>query len=128
MDNLSATGPLDLPLLRRLATLKLWVDANGAHAGDTYWKPGHDGPPFEPDHWLRDRSDNEFDAGDVGALAVPTPTASALREALRTRFQFLADLDAEERTVALAREQDRPLVLRVLTELPGGRLAGRGLY
>lgn len=49
MDNAGVTGRLDLPLLRRRAVLKIWVDANGAHAGGSYWKPGHEGPPFEPE-------------------------------------------------------------------------------
>lgn len=128
MTNMNSTGPLDLELLRRLAVLKIWVDANGLHAGDTYWKPGHEGPAFDPEHWLRDRSDNEFDEEDIGALAVPVPTAAELSEALRTYFRFLSDLDDDEHILALAREQDRPLALRLLTELPGGRLADVGLY
>jgi predicted nucleotidyltransferase component of viral defense system len=119
---------LDLALIRRLAVLKIWVDANGAHAGATWWKPGHEGPAFDPECWLRDRSRGEFDEEDIGALAVPIPTAAELSEALRTHFGFLADLDPEEQTLALAREQDRPLALRLLAALPGGRLADVGLY
>lgn len=129
MSNTRITGHLDLRLLRRLAVLKIWVDANGVHAGSTYWKPGHEGPAFEPDRWLRDRSaDDEFDEEDIGALTVPVPTRSELSDAVRTHFGFLAELDDDERTLALAREQDRPLALRLLEELPGGRLAGAGLY
>ncbi|MBC7763534.1 MAG: nucleotidyl transferase AbiEii/AbiGii toxin family protein [Candidatus Saccharibacteria bacterium] len=128
MTNARSTGPLDLDLLRRLAVLKIWVDANGLHAGETYWKPGHEGPAFDPERWLRDRSVNEFDEEDIGALAVPVPTAAELSEALRTYFRFLGDLDDDERTLALAHEQDRPLALRLLTELPGARLTDVGLY
>lgn len=128
MTNSSITGLLDLELLRRLAVLKIWVDANGLHAGKTSWKPGHDGPAFDPVRWLRDRSADEFDAEDIGALAVPVPTVAELSDALQTHFQFLADLTDAERTLALAREQDRPLALRLLAELPGGRLADAGLY
>jgi len=126
--NTQITGKLDHALIRHLAVLKIWVDANGVHAGDTYWKPGHEGPAFNPERWLRDRSIGEFDEEDIGALAVPVPTAAELSEALRTHFRFLADLDDDERTLAQAREQDRPLALRTLAALPGGRLADAGLY
>jgi predicted nucleotidyltransferase component of viral defense system len=128
MTNTPITGKLDHALVRRLATLKIWVDANGLHAGDTFWKPGHEGPAFHPEKWLRDRSTDEFDEQDIGALAVPTPTAAELSEALRAHFRFLTDLDDDERLVAQAREQDRPVVLRALAALPGGRLADAGLY
>jgi predicted nucleotidyltransferase component of viral defense system len=128
MANPQVTGQLDLTLVRRLAVLKIWVDANGVHAGDTYWKPGHEGPAFDPDRWLRDRSVDEFDEEDIGALAVPIPTAAELSEALRMHFQFLADLDDDERILAAVREHDRPLALRLLAALPGNRLANVGLY
>lgn len=73
MTNTGITGPLDLALLRRLAVLKIWVDANGLHAGSTFWKPGHEGPAFEPNRWLRDRGTDESDEEDIGALASPPP-------------------------------------------------------
>lgn len=128
MTNPAITRTLDLPLIRRLAVLKIWVDANGVHAGNTWWKPGHEGPAFEPDRWLRDRSHGEFDEEDIGALAVPIPTAVELSDSLRAHFRFLSDLDDVEQTLALAREQDRPLALQTLESLPDGRLAGVGLY
>ena len=128
MTTPAVSRSLDLALIRRLAVLKIWVDANGAHAGNTWWKPGHEGPSFEPDRWLRDRSHGEFDEEDIGALAVPVPTATELSEALRSHFGFLADLDPEELVLAHAREQDRPLALRLLAALPEARLADVGLY
>jgi predicted nucleotidyltransferase component of viral defense system len=128
MTNPAISRTLDLPLIRRLAVLKIWVDANGVHAGNTWWKPGHEGPPFDPDQWLRDRSHGEFDEEDIGALAVPVPSAAELSDALRTHFQFLASLDQDEQTLARAREQDRPLALRTLMSLPGARLTNVGLY
>lgn len=128
MTNSAIARALDLPLIRRLAVLKIWVDANGVHAGDTWWKPGHEGPEFDPDRWLRDRSRGEFDEEDIGALAVPVPTAGELSDSLRTHFRFLADLDADEQTLARVREQDRPLALRSLAALSGGRLANVALY
>lgn len=128
MMNRDAVGELDLPLIRRLAVLKIRVDANGLHSGATFWKPGHEGHPFDVERWLRDRTGSEFDPEGVGALAVPIPTVSDLSESLRTHFAFLADLDEDERQLALAREQDRPLALSLLAKLPGRRLDGVGLY
>lgn len=121
-------GPLDLALVRRLAVLKIWVDANGLGAGATFWKPGHEGPAFDSGRWLRDRTSREFDIEDIGALAVPVPTPAELSEAVKTHYRFLADLDPDERVVAQAREQDRPLALRMLADLPGRRLQGIGVY
>lgn len=128
MTHGSTTGQLDTDLIRRLAVLKIWVDGNGVHAGETFWKPGHEGPPFEPTRWLRTRDEEDFDAEDIGALAVPQPSAKELNEALQTNFRFLADLDDEERIVARAEAKDRALALRLLTELPGGRLKDVGLF
>lgn len=128
MTTPTVSRSLDLALIRRLAVLKIWVDANGAHAGNTWWKPGHEGPSFDAERWLRDRSRGEFDEEDIGALAVPVPSAAELSEALRTHFGFLAALDADEQILAQAREQDRPLALRLLASLPDARLVDVGLY
>ncbi|MDR1186172.1 MAG: nucleotidyl transferase AbiEii/AbiGii toxin family protein [Bifidobacteriaceae bacterium] len=119
---------LDQALVRRLAVLKVWVDANGLQAGNTFWKPGHEGPPFDPGRWLRDRSSGEFDVEDIGALIAPALTPAELSDAVRSRYGFLADLDDDEAIIARAREQDRALALRMLAGLPGRRLDGIGLY
>jgi len=74
------------------------------------------------------RSAREFDLGDIGALAVPVPTEAELANTVRNRYAFLAGLDAEERQLAQAREQDRDLALHLLAKLPGARLAHVGLY
>ncbi len=121
-------GGLDLTLLRRLAVLKIWVDAHGITGGRAVWKPGHEPAAFDPATWLRERREEEFVLEDIGALAVPTPTAAELAGAVRDHYAFLADLDDTERRLAAARGQDRPLVLRVLAELPGERLTPLGLY
>jgi predicted nucleotidyltransferase component of viral defense system len=128
MSNPSIAGHMDTALIRRLAVLKIWADANGVHAGGSFWKPGHEGLPFDSEKWLRDRSVGEFDIEDIGALAVPTPSAKELSEALQVHFGFLAELDSDEATIALAREQDRALALRLLEDLPGERLRNIGLY
>ena len=43
-------------------------------------------------------------------------------------FAFLADLDEDEAAIAQSNPKDRALALRMLAELPGGRLDGIGLY
>lgn len=128
MQNSQITGPLDRSLIRRLAVLKIWVDANGLWAGKIYWRKGHQGPPFDPAHWLRNRDESEFDVEDIGALAVPVPSVSELSNALQTQFSFLTELTEDEQILAQAREQDRPLALQLLTQLPGQRLRDIGIY
>ena len=128
MTNARVSSHLDFALIRHLAVLKIWCDANGVNAGNTYWKPGHKAFPFNPEQWLRDRSGEDIDIDDIGALAIPTPTARELSEALSSQFKFLETLTAEEKIVAQIREQDRSLVLKMLEALPGGRLSGIGLY
>lgn len=129
MDHASTTGHLDPDLIRRLAVLKIWADTHALTAAGSHWRVTHSSSPFDPHSWLRDRSQGEeFDAEDIGALTVPAPSAKQLSDAVRGRFQFLADLDEDERVVARAHAGDRPLVLKMLAELPGGRLADCGLY
>lgn len=119
---------LDKPLIRRLAVLKIWVDANGASAGKASWAPAHVGTSFDPQDWLRPRSEKEFDIEDIGALAVPTPNPERLSESVRNGFSFLGELDTDEATIAQSNPKDRALALHMLAELPGGRLSGIGLY
>lgn len=121
-------GALDTDLIRRLAVLKIWVDAHGVSAANVRWRPGHAPSDFDPDQWLRTRAGAEVDLDDIGALAVPTPSLADLNATIGAHYAFLRDLDADERQLALAREQDRPIALRLLTKLPGQRLASLGLY
>lgn len=127
-ENQHVIGRLDTALVRRLAVLKVWVDAHGLSGGAAVWKPGHEPAAFDPDNWLRERRDDEFDLEDIGALAVPTPSAAELADAVRKHYAFLADLDEAERQLAAARGRDRHLALRALAELPDDRLARLGLY
>lgn len=121
-------GGIERDLVRRLAVLKIWVDANGVSTGHAVWKPSHEPAAFDPSRWLRPRVANEFDLGDIGALAVPTPSTIELSEAVRSNYGFLADLDDDERQLAAARGQDRPLALKLLAELTDALLGGRRLY
>lgn len=128
MKNPETAKTLDRDLVRRLALLKIWVDSNGMHAGGTAWKPGHKASTFDPERWLRRRDEGEFDLEDIGALAIPTPTAKELCDKVRTSFAFLADLTEEERELSRSNGRDRSLAIRMLQELPGGRLADQGVY
>lgn len=128
MDHQHDVGGLDLALVRRLAVLKIWVDAHGLSGGNATWTPSHAPTRFDPAHWLRQRTAEEFDLEDLGALTVPTPTAIELSAAVRTKYAFLTDLDADETVLAAARGQDRSLALDLLRSLPDGRLGALPLY
>jgi predicted nucleotidyltransferase component of viral defense system len=121
-------GGLDKPLIRRLVVLKIWVDAHGVTGSKASWKAAHEPSAFDPGQWLRRRTAAEFDLEDIGALAVPPPTEKELAEQVRMHYTFLAGLDDLERQIALARGQDRHIVLRELGALPGRRFEGLGLY
>lgn len=125
----SAVAPgIDKALVRRLAVLKIWVDTNGMHAGNVHWRPGHQGSVFNPERWLRSRGEDEFDPDDIGALAVPKPTAKELSEAVSEKFSFLAELDDDELVVARSDPRDRSLVIRMLADLPDVAFDPDGLF
>lgn len=116
-------GGLDTPLVRRLAVLKIWVDAHGLAGGGTLaWKPGHEAFAFVPARWLRIRNVQDFDSQDIGQLSTPAPDLDALACDLSAGYQFLNQLTPEEATVAALDARDRPLVLRMLADLPTSRL------
>ena len=120
---------LDTDLIRRLTVLKVWVDSHGVTSGDgTAWLPAHAGGSFDPDRWLRIRDAREYDEEDIGTLAVPAPAFADMSADVSAAYAFLRQLDTDEAVVALSRAQDRPLVLRMLRELPGARLAGATLH
>lgn len=121
-------GKLDKPLIRKLAVLKIWVDTNGVSTGGESWGPARSGMSFDPQEWLRPRGREEFDIEDIGALAVPTPDPEGLSEVVCNGFSFLEELDSEEMIIARSNPKDRALALRMLAELPDGRLGNIGLY
>lgn len=128
MRNPATSKALDRDLIRRLAVLKIWVDSNGMHAGGMEWKPGHKASTFDPQRWLRPRESDEFDMEDIGALAVPVPTAKELSDEVRRSFGFLADLSEEEAALSQSDERNRSLAIKLLQNLPGCRLAQYGVY
>lgn len=128
MTNATVAPTINADLVRRLAVLKIWVDTNGMHAGDVYWRPGHTGSTFDPQRWLRARGESEFDPEDIGALAVPRPTAKEMSDTVREKFAFLADLDEVEQTIARSDPRDRSLVIKTMTGLPDPTFDVSSLY
>jgi predicted nucleotidyltransferase component of viral defense system len=119
-------GGLDYDLIRRLAVLKTWVDTNHVWIDETRWA-GHPNKPFVPEKWLKRRDASDFDQEDIGQLSVPAPDLDLLASDMVVGYDFLRALDPDERTVAENLQSDRGLVLRMLAELPDGRLKDRGL-
>jgi predicted nucleotidyltransferase component of viral defense system len=114
---------LDRILIRRLAVLKAWVDLHGLATGHATWSaPLPGAQPFDANRWLNLRSARDFDDEAIGLLTVPTPNLDDLGRELSARYQWLANLDDDERIVAQGRPQDRDVVLRLLNDLPDGRL------
>jgi hypothetical protein len=97
-------GGLDTDLIRRLAVLKIWVDARGLGGTNAAWKPGHEPRDFDPGAWLRVRSAREFDLDDIGALAVPVPTWPRIcREQPETADNSRTRLDRRVRPLTVLR-------------------------
>ncbi|MGH9089900.1 MAG: nucleotidyl transferase AbiEii/AbiGii toxin family protein [Acidimicrobiales bacterium] len=114
---------LDRSQIRRLAVLKAWVDLHGLHTDHAGWSaPLPGAQPFDVERWLTPRGARDFDDEAIGLLTVPPPDLADLGQDLSRLYQWLNDLDDDERIVAQGRAQDRNLVLRLLGDLPGGRL------
>ena len=127
LETKSIAGTIDKNMLKRLVVLKIWVDSYGMHYGNIFWHPAHSPSVFDPERWLNDRKPQDVDTEDIGALAVPAPTAEDLIKRLKTNYGFLAELDELEQTIAKSNQKDRSLVIQTLSGLPGNRL-GKGLY
>jgi len=116
--------PLDQALVRRLAVLKCWVDLHGLSSAHHAWPPAHGPRALDIERWLRPRTASEFDDEQIGLLTTPPPNLDDLGADLPRYYGWLGDLDDVERLVAAGDAGDRTLVLRLLGELPGARLAG----
>lgn len=109
---------LDLDLVRRLAVMKAWVDKNGLKTALHTWSPAHEPQPLDVDHWLRERTQGDFDDEFIGLLATPPPALDELGRAMSAAYEFLRDLTDEEKQLASCNGRDRTLLLRLLGELP----------
>ena len=128
MTTNTITLALDTQLIKRLDVLKIWVDANGVHCGNSFWKQGDESRPFDPKKWLQKRNITDFDTNDIGVLAVPPSSFEELSAIISQMYAFLIDLDEDERTLANIRGRDRPLALQMLRTLTDGRLKDIGIY
>lgn len=113
---------LNQALIRRLAVLKCWVDKNGLTSAHHTWAPIPDAQPFDVTRWLQPRAKKDFDDEQIGLLTTPPPNLDDLGASLSKYYGWLTQLDQEEKTAARAEPGDRGLILRLLTELPGGRI------
>jgi hypothetical protein len=115
---------LDQSLVRRLAVLQCWVDLHGLTAAQHAWSPAHGPRALDVERWLRPRAASEFDDEQIGLLTTPPPNLDELGADVPRYYGWLGDLDEVERAIAAGAPGDRALVLRLLGELPGGRLGG----
>lgn len=115
---------LDRALIRRLAVLKCWVDLHGLTTATSSWTPLPQARPFDTQRWLQPRRQRDFDDENIGLLTAPPPDLDTLGNELANRYQWLADLDEDERIVANGAAADRTTVLRMLADLDGQRLNG----
>lgn len=115
---------LDRSLIRRLAVLKTWADTHGLRTAHAAWAAPLPGSrPFSAGRGLTPRGARDFDDEAIGLLTIPPPDLSDLGQELSHLYQWLVDLDDDDRAVAQGRPQDRNFILRLLGNLPGSRLA-----
>jgi len=116
---------LDHALIRRLAVLKTWIDLHGLHTEQARWAaPLPSARAFDAERWLAPRAAADFDDQAIGLLTVPAPDLTELGLDLSRLYQWIAELDDDERQVADGQANDRGLVLSLIAALPGGRMTG----
>jgi uncharacterized protein len=81
-----ADRSIDEALVRRLWVLKVWGDVVDDHRSDK---------PLDPADTLRPRRERDFHPGSLRVLTRPVDIPG-WEARVRTRFQFIADLDADE--------------------------------
>ena len=112
----------DRGLVRRLATLKVWVDSQGLQP---CWMTAIAPAPFDPNVWLAAR--DQWDDEQIGMLTHPAPTLKALESALQRYHGWLRDLTPDEIQWARADARDRRQVIAAIQALPNGALVGAHL-
>lgn len=114
---------IDRELVRRVAVLKCWVDIHGLTAQNVKWSGGlPSARGFDADGWKIARTQDDFDDDFIGMLTSPAPNMDDLGRDLTDMYRWVSDLDTEENIISQGHAGDRALVLRLLSELPGGRL------
>ena len=102
-----ANRTIDESLVRRLWVLKVWGDVVDDKRGTK---------PLDPDDVLRPRRERDYRPDSIGALTRPIEIV-AWETRVRTRFQFLADLDEHERRWATCDERHRDEIETALMTL-----------
>lgn len=92
-----ANRTIDEPLVRRLWILKVWGDVVDDGRGTK---------PADPDEVLHHRRERDYQPDSIGVLTRPVDI-TAWEARVRTRFQFLAELDDDERRWATCDERHR---------------------
>ena len=92
-----ANRTIDEPLVRRLWVLKVWGDVVDDGRGTK---------PADPDEVLHQRRERDYQPDSIGVLTRPVDI-TAWEARVRTRFQFLAQLDDDERRWATCDERHR---------------------
>ena len=92
-----ANRTIDEPLVRRLWVLKVWGDVVDDGRGTK---------PADPDEVLHHRRERDYQPDSIGVLTRPVDI-TAWEARVRTRFQFLAQLDDDERRWATCDERHR---------------------
>ena len=92
-----ANRTIDEPLVRRLWVLKVWGDVVDDGRGTK---------PADPDEVLHHRRERDYQPDSIGVLTRPVDI-TAWEARVRTRFQFLAALDDDERRWATCDERHR---------------------
>ena len=95
--NQFASRTIDEAVVRRLWVLKVWSDVVDDRRGNK---------PLDPEDVLRARSDRDYQPDSIGVLTRPVDLTGWERQ-VRTRFAFLRDLDAAERSWAACDERHR---------------------
>jgi uncharacterized protein len=95
-----AGRPINEPLVRRLWVLKVWGDVVDDRRGSK---------PLDPDDVLTQKRERDFAPESLGILTQPVDIERWERR-VRTRFQFLANLDEQERCWAACDSRDRASV------------------
>lgn len=98
-------------LVRRLWVLKVWGDVVDDRLG---------AGPLDPNDVLHERRERDFRPDSIGVLTRPVDLIT-WEARVRTRFRFLADLDADETRWASCDERHRREVEAELARIREGR-------
>ncbi len=106
-----AGRPFDEALVRRVTAMKIWSDVVDDGLGDK---------PWHPDQILRPRAEAEFAPEAIGYLTTPVDIPAWVTK-VRTRFEFLRDLDDVEIRLLRCSRADEWEVRQMIEALSRGK-------